>query len=84
MNNMVLEVLKEVRIGLLITELNMRGNKRIRRGLEEDDSEPRKGFQAGVYFLYLGAITQFIREREREREKFRIGKKRKNVCMKNE
>ena len=40
---------------------------------DEDDPEPWRGFRAGVDLRYLGAIVQSIRERERE--KFRIGKK---------
>ena len=62
MNTTFLKVLKEVLLGLPITEPNM---KRGNRGLEEEDLEP-KGFRAGVD-LCLGAMRSLFKgERERE------------------
>ena len=88
MNATFVEVLKEVRFGLLITEPDVERNGRIRRGSPRTLKRipNRSGFA-----LFRCHSAVYLREREREKKKkkeqnttqLRIGMKRKNVCMKN-
>ena len=72
MNTMVGEVLREVLMGLLITELDVK-RSRIRRRCPRMKRVPR---QSG-FMLWCHAQT--IRKRERERERDREGNKQKNT-----
>ena len=66
MNATFLEVLREVLPGLLITEPNVEGDKRIRR--RRPETLKRISSQSGfMRFRYHSAV--YPREREREREK---------------
>ena len=90
MNATFVEVLKEVRFGLLITKPDVERNGRIRRRSPRTLKRipNRSGFA-----LFRCHSAVYLRERERERERenktqhnttqLRIGMKRKNVCMKN-
>ena len=69
---MVGEVLREVLMGLLITELDVK-RSRIRRRCPRMKRVPR---QSG-FMLWCHAQT--IRKRERERERDREGNKQKNT-----
>ena len=63
MNATIRKVLREVLMGLLITEPTWKGGKLV----EEDDDLEQKGFRVGVD-LCLGAMRS-LSERERERER---------------
>ena len=68
MNATFLEVLREVLPGLLITEPNVEGDKRIRR--RRPKTLKRISSQSGfVHFRYHSTVYSRERERERERER---------------
>ena len=82
MNATIRKVLREVLMGLLITEPTWKGGKLV----EEDDDLEQKRFRVGVD-LCLGAMRS-LSERERERERAhnynpkQIDRKKKGyVCM---
>ena len=68
MNTTVLKVLREIHLGLLITELDMRWNMRIRRGWPRTTKRvlSQSGF---VLFECHGTVYPREREKERERER---------------
>ena len=83
MNATFLKVLQEVLSGILIMELNVRRGNGIRRRR----AGTLKRILARNGFMRFGCHAQFIREREKKRErehhnqKTRIEKKGKDVCM---
>ena len=82
MNAMGLEVLKEVCLGLLIMELNMRGYWRNRRRRWLGTLKRVPSWNGFVLFGCHDVV--YPKEREKEQKETHVqSRKEKNVCMKN-